>query len=88
MPPQPGLHASALSNEVLAVIGEQPDFHGLLVEIRDGEHVDAVLDNRAGDRERVDLIGLPWPPLAATRCAHPMRSDSHDPLAGREQRLL
>ena len=75
----------ALSNEVLAVIGEQTDFHRLLVEVRDGELVDAVLDYRAGDRERVDLIGLAGATLAAAGRAHPVRSYPHDPLAGRHR---
>ena len=47
MPPQSGLRAGALSNEVLAVIGEQADFQRLLVQVRDGELVDAVSQTTA-----------------------------------------
>jgi hypothetical protein len=83
MPPQPGLHAGALRDQIGAVVAEQPDFHRLLVQVRDRELLDAVLDDRAGDRERIDLIGLARLPLAAARSAHPVGSDTHDPLAGR-----
>jgi hypothetical protein len=90
MAAEPGLHASPLSDKVLAMVREQPDFHRLLVQICDRELVDPVLDDRAGDRagdrERIDLIGLPRSPLTAARGAHPMRSDTNDPLPGRQQR--
>jgi hypothetical protein len=70
------------------MIGEQTDLHRPLIEVGDREFVDAVLDDRAGDRERVDLIRLTWLALATPRCAHAMRSDAHDPLARGQQRLL
>jgi hypothetical protein len=88
MAAEPGLHASPLSDKVLAMVRQQPDFHRLLVQIGNRELVDPVLDDRAGDRERIDLIGLPRSPLTAARGAHPMRSDTNDPLPGRQQRLL
>ena len=47
-----------------------------------------VLDDRASDRERVDLIGLTRPALPFAGSAHPMRRDAHDPLACCQQRLL
>jgi hypothetical protein len=46
------------------------------------------LNDRASDRERVDLIGLPRLALPAPGGAHPVRRDAHDPLAGCQQRLL
>ena len=70
------------------MIEQQPDLHRLLVQIRDRELLDAVLDDRAGDRERVDLIGLARLALALAGGAHPVRRDAHDPLAGGQQRLL
>src|ERR671911_2584842 len=54
----------------------------------DGEALHAVLDDRPRDRERVDLIRLARRALAAAGCPHPVRRDAHDPLAGRDQRLL
>ena len=37
MPAQPVLHAGALGDEIVAVIGQQPDLHRLLVQVRDRE---------------------------------------------------
>ena len=50
MPPQPVLHSGALNDEIVTVIGEQPDLHRLLVQERGREALDAVLDDRSGDR--------------------------------------
>ena len=88
MPAQPVLDAGALGDEILAVIRQQPDLHRLLVQIRGREVLHAVLDDRSGDRERVDLIRLARLALTAPGGAHPMRRDADDPLAGRDQRLL
>ena len=65
MPAQPVLHAGALGDEVLAVIRQQPDLHRLLIQMRGRETLDAVFDDGACDRERVDLIGLAGPALPA-----------------------
>jgi hypothetical protein len=70
------------------VIEQQPDLHRLLVQIRDRELLDVVLDDRASDRQRVDLIGLARLAFALARSAHPLRRDPHDPLACCQQRLL
>ena len=78
----------ALGDEVLAVIGEQPDLHRSLVEVGGGEALHAVLDDGPSDGERVDLVRLAGLALAAPRGAHPLRRHPHDPLAGRDQRLL
>src|SRR5205085_12423295 len=48
----------------------------------------ALLDDRPGDRQRVDLIGLAQLALALAGSAHPLRRHAHDPLARRQQRLL
>ena len=58
MPPQPVLDAGALADEILAVVEQQPDPHRPLVEVRGREGLHAVLDDRARDRLRVNLIGL------------------------------
>ena len=88
MPPQPVDGASALGDEVVSVIVEQADLHRLLVQIRDRELLDPVLDHRSGDRERVDLVRLARLALALAGGAHPMRRQPDDPLAGGQQRLL
>jgi hypothetical protein len=88
MPAQPVDHARALDHEIVAVIGDQADLHRPLVQVRDREALDPVLDDRAGDRERIDLIGLARLALPAPRRAHPVRRHAHDPLAGCQQRLL
>ncbi len=50
MPPQPVLDAGALGDEILAVIGEQPDLERLLVQMGGGEVLNSVLDHGTGDR--------------------------------------
>jgi hypothetical protein len=88
VPAQPVLDPRALGDEVPAVVGQQPDLHRLLVEVGGGEALHAVLDHGPGDRERVDLVRLARLALAAAGGAHPLRRHAHDPLAGRDQRLL
>jgi hypothetical protein len=50
MPPQPVDHARALDDEVVAVIKQQADLHRLLVQVRDRELLDPVLDDRASSQ--------------------------------------
>ena len=88
MPPQTVHGPSPLGDEILAVIEQQPDLHRLLVQERDREPLDPILDDRAGDRQRVDLIRLARLALALAGSAHPMRRHAHDPLARGQQRLL
>lgn len=70
------------------MIGQQADLHRVLVEVRRREGIDAVFDDRPGDRERVDLIGLAGLALSSTRRAHSVRRNADDALAGRDQRLF
>jgi hypothetical protein len=56
MPPQPIDRPGSLGDEIVAVIEQQADLHRPLVQIRDREPLDAILDDRSGDRERVDLV--------------------------------
>jgi hypothetical protein len=58
MPPQPIDRPGPLGDEIIAVIEQKADLHRPLVQKRDREPLDAVLDDRPGDRERVDLVGL------------------------------
>ncbi len=88
MPPQPVDGAGALGDEIVAVIEQQADLHRLLVNVRDRKPLDTVLDDRACDRERIDLVGLARLALCLARGAHPVRRHADDPLAGRQQRLL
>jgi hypothetical protein len=88
MPPQPVHGASPLGDEIFAMIEQQTNLHRPLVQIRDRELLDPVLDDRAGDRERVDLVRLARLALPLPRRAHPMRRHPDDPLAGGQQRLL
>jgi hypothetical protein len=88
MPPKPVHGPCSLGDEIGAMIEQQADLDRPLVQIRDREPLDPVTYDRAGDRERVDLIGLARLALPVARGAHPMRRDAHDPLAGGQQRLL
>jgi hypothetical protein len=88
MPAQPVHDPGAVGDEVASMIRDQPDLHRPVIQIGGRESLDAVLDDRAGDRQRIDLIGLAPLALALARGAHPLRRDPHDPLAGRDQRLL
>ena len=88
VPAQPVHRAGALGDEIVAVLEQQPDLHRPLVQVRDREPLDTVLDDRSGDGERVDLVRLAWLALALARCAHPVRRHPDNPLARRQQRLL
>jgi hypothetical protein len=88
MPPQPIDRPGPLGDEIIAVIEQKPDLHRPLVQIHDREPLDAILDDRSGDRERVDLVGLARLARALARGAHPPRRDADDPLADSQQRPL
>ena len=80
--------ACALGHEVLAVVAQQADLQRTLVQKRRREAVDPFAQNGAGDRPRIDLVGLAGLTLATPRGAHQLRRHAHDALAGAEQRLL
>ena len=88
VPAQPVLRAGALGDEILAVIREKSDLHRPLIQVGGREAIDAVLDDCPGDRESVDLIGLPGLALTSPGGAHHPRRDPHDPLPSSDQRLL
>jgi hypothetical protein len=88
MPAQPVLYPRALSDEILAVIREQPDLHRPLVQMCHGETLDPILDDGTGDRERVDLVGLAGLALPTPGGAHPVRRHPDHPLTGGDQRLF
>jgi hypothetical protein len=70
------------------VIEQQADLHRLLVQIRNRELLDPVLDDCSRNRQRVDLNGLARLALALAGGAHPVRSNPDHALARRQQRLL
>ena len=82
MPAQAIGGAGAFRDEVLAVICEQLDLHRGLVEIGRGEALDALADDRARDRERVDLIGLSGLARSSARLAHQPWGDPDDAFTG------
>lgn len=82
------LGAGAFADELLAVVVEQPDLHRWLVKEGDGEAGDAFADDGAGDRERIDGIGLAGLALAATARPGQRGRDPEDAFAGAEQCLF
>jgi hypothetical protein len=88
VPTQPVDDPGALGHQVLAVIAQQADLQRTLVQKRFREAVDPFAQHGAGDRSRIDLVGLAGLTLAAARDAHQLRWNAHDALAGAEQRLL
>jgi hypothetical protein len=86
--PQPVDQPSALADERVAVISQQPDLRGVVVEEGDREPLDSLSENGAGDCSCVDLVGLARLAFAATRCAHELGCDSHDALACGDECLL
>jgi hypothetical protein len=85
-PPQPVLGLGALPDERLAMVDEQLDLARLVVLDRDGQF--RVAEGRPGDRERVDAVGLPKRPRAATRTGHQLRRNPNHVFAARDQRPL
>ena len=67
MPLQRVVERNALADEALAVIDQQPQIEFGAVQLRGRQRVQAFAQRRAGDRERVDAVGLPAPASAATR---------------------
>ena len=88
MPPQPAHGPGTVGDQVLTVIQQQADLHGPLVQIGDRELLDPVLDDRPGDRQRVDLIGLARLALALAGGAHALRRNPEHSLTGGHQSLL
>ena len=81
-PAQPVLDAGALGDEVLAVIEQQLDLARRALEPRDRQRLDALLERRAGDRQRVDRVAL----AALARAARAGRPSASAPPARRARR--
>ncbi len=88
IPAQPIDQPRALGNQDLPVIAQQPDLDGLLVEEGGREPLDALAQYSAGDRSRVDLVGLPRLSFAATRGTHQLRCDTQNTLTRGHERAL
>jgi hypothetical protein len=63
--PQPVDQLCALVDQRFAVIAQQPDLHGVLVEERGRETLDASQRTARAISAGIDLVGLPWLAFAA-----------------------
>src|SRR5918995_3500229 len=80
MPADPALDAGSLADEVVAMVDQQPHLARRAAESGGGQIRFA--PRRAGDRERVDRVGLAGLTGAATDAGHHLRRYPNDPLAG------
>jgi hypothetical protein len=58
VPAQPVDHPSALGDQLVAIVGQHPDLHRMLIEIGGGQLIDPDADRGQRDRGRVDQIRL------------------------------
>lgn len=82
MPAQAADHAGSLLDEVLAVIDQQAHLAVSPVEASDRQV--GLPERRAGDRERVDRVGLAGRTSRVARVGHQLRRHPEDSLAGSE----
>jgi hypothetical protein len=78
----------SLAHEPVAMVDELADLQRLLIELRDGELLEALSERGAGDRQRVGGIGFPRLAGAVARPGRQFGRDSEDPLAAAEQEPL
>lgn len=88
VPTQPPLLVGAIGDQVVAVVEQQADLECPLVEVRRRQPLDALPERGPSDRERVNQVGLPARPRAATRARHQLRRDAHHPLATSDKEPL
>jgi hypothetical protein len=88
VPAQAVARSGALDDEVLAVVSQQTDLHGCLVEMSDGEALRAFSEDRSCDSARIDLVRLAWLSLSAARGAHHLGWHAKHSLSGCHQRPL
>ena len=60
----------ALDHELVAVVGQQADLHGRLVELGGSEPVGALPEDGSGDCAGIDPVGLAGFALSSARGAH------------------
>jgi hypothetical protein len=68
-------------NQAFAVIDQQPEVELDPRQLRDREPIDALPERGAGDRDRVDAVGLAAIAAAAALAGHQPGRDPHDALA-------
>ena len=88
MPAQPVDVPDALVDELVAVVGQDPDLIRLLVQKRDWQRVDPFSERGSRDRGRVDRVRLPGFAHRPSRGLSQPRRDPHDPVAAGEQPAL
>jgi hypothetical protein len=85
-PPQPVLRFASLSDQRLAVTGQQLQVARRVV--LDSRWQLRVRERGTRDRERVDAVGLAVRPCALAGPGHELRRDANDPLTVLEQEAL
>ena len=88
MPLQRVVDRDPLANESFAVIDEQPQVELGPIQVRRRQGVQALAQRRAGDRERVDAVGLPAPARLAPRRRHQRGMHAQDTLPALDQKPL
>src|SRR6185295_6664124 len=88
VPAQALLVFGARPDEILAVVEQQLQIQGRLVEMGDGQGVGALTQRRPRHRQGIDRIGLARSALAAAAFAHQLRGDTDHSLAGIHQEAL
>jgi hypothetical protein len=87
VPAQPLLRAAPFIDEIVAVVDQQLQLaQSLLTGARSVQP--RLLECGAGDRQRVDRVRLPARPAVSALRRRQARRHPHQPLPGREQRLL
>ena len=88
VPTQPVRQTTAFGDDLVAVVVEGPDFERLLVQVRDRERVDPFSECGAGDRGRVDRIGLPRLAHCPPGCLGQPRRDPDYSIAASPDRAV
>lgn len=83
MPAHTGLNARAFADEILAMVDQQPQLAVRAVQRR-GREI-GLSPRRPGNSHRVDRVGLPSLPGAATGVGHQFRRDACQRLPGPQQ---
>lgn len=88
MPAQSLLILGACLDEVLAVVEQQLQLQGGLVEVGARQRLGALPQRRSGDGQGIDRVGLAAGALTLAGGAHQLRGDSHHALSRCDQEAL
>jgi hypothetical protein len=88
VPTQPVRQAAAFGHDLVAVVVEDADLERLLVQVRDRERFGPFSERGAGDRGRVDRIGLPRLAYCPPGCLGQPRRDADDSVTAGEKPAL